>query len=579
MTSWKLIQKARGILEKERGTVRKPWGGKTTICLLYPNAYHVGMSNLGFQTLYQILNSESDVICERAFLPEPEDLQEYRNTQIPLFSLESQKSLSQFDILAFSISFENDFLNVLPLLELAHIPLESHLRNERHPWVIAGGVAVFLNPEPISQFFDLFVLGEAEEVIREFLEVYRRTLSEKKEMERDDFLKGLRGVEGIYVPKFYRVIYAEGGKIETMGPEQGFPKRVKRRWVSEIDRFPTQSTLFTPDTEFKEMALVEMNRGCPRGCRFCAACYVYYPFRNRSLSVLESISKEVLSKEHRVGLTGTAVSDHPQLLPLCKNILSQQGGISLSSLRVDAVTPALIQCLREGEERTVAIAPEAGSERLRRMLKKGYTEDEILKSINTLVQNGLSQIKCYFLIGLPSETDEDVKAILLLAKRIRHQILSSLKDQKKRWRLILSVNPFIPKPATPFQWVPMEEVSELKRKLSVIQKGVQGERGIQVIFDLPKWAYIQALLSRGDRRVGKILMAAHSHQGNWSQALRETSVNPDFYVYRKRDPDEIFPWDFIDHGIPKGRLREEYLGAMKEAGIKTKNAEGIEHSA
>jgi radical SAM family uncharacterized protein len=569
MVSWKLVQKARGILEKERGTVRKPWGGKITICLLYPNGYHVGMSNLGFQTLYQILNSESDVICERAFLPEPEDLQEYRNSQIPLFSLESQKPLSHFDILAFSISFENDFLNVLTLLELAHIPLESHLRNERHPWVIAGGVAVFLNPEPISQFFDLFVLGEAEEVIREFLDVYRRALSEKKEMERDDFLKSLRGVQGIYVPKFYRVIYAEDGKIETMGPEQGFPERVKRRWVSEIDRFPTQSTLFTPDTEFKKMALVEMNRGCPRGCRFCAACYVYYPFRNRSLSVLESISKEVLSKEHRVGLTGTAVSDHPQLLPLCQNILSQQGGLSLSSLRVDAVTPALIQCLREGEERTVAIAPEAGSERLRRMLKKGYTEDEILESINILVQNGLSQIKCYFLIGLPSETDEDVKAILLLAKRIRHQILSSLKDQKKRWRLILSVNPFIPKPATPFQWVPMEEVSELKKKLSVIQKGVRGERGIQVIFDLPKWAYIQALLSRGDRRVGKILMAAHAHRGNWSQALRETSVNPDFYVYRERDLDEIFPWDFIDHGIPKERLKEEYLRAMKEAGVET----------
>ena len=568
MVSWKLVQKARAILEKERGTVRKPWGGKITICLLYPNGYHVGMSNLGFQTLYRILNSESDVICERAFLPESEDLQEYRNSQTPLFSLESQKPLSHFDILAFSISFENDFLNVLTLLELAHIPLESHLRNGGHPWVIAGGVAVFLNPEPISQFFDLFVLGEAEEVIREFLDVYRRALSEKKEMERDDFLKSLRGVEGIYVPKFYRVTYAEDGKIETMAPEQGFPERVKRRWVSEIDRFPTQSTLFTPDTEFKEMALVEMNRGCPRGCRFCAACYVYYPFRNRSLSVLESISKEALSKEHRVGLTGTAVSDHPQLLPLCQNILSQQGGLSLSSLRVDAVTPALIQCLREGEERTVAIAPEAGSERLRRMLKKGYTEDEILKSINTLVQNGLSQIKCYFLIGLPSETDEDVKAILLLAKRIRHQILSSLKDQKKRWRLILSVNPFIPKPATPFQWVPMEEVSELKKKLSVIQKGVRGERGIQVIFDLPKWAYIQALLSRGDRRVGKILMAAHAHRGNWSQALRETSVNPDFYVYRERDLDEIFPWDLIDHGIPKERLKEEYLRAMKEAGVR-----------
>jgi radical SAM superfamily enzyme YgiQ (UPF0313 family) len=273
-------------------------------------------------------------------------------------------------------------------------------------------------------------------------------------------------------------------------------------------------------------------------------------------------------KERRIGLTGTAVSDHPQLLPLCQSILLQQGGLSLSSLRIDTVTPSLIQCLREGGDRTVAIAPEAGSERLRRMLKKGYSEEEILKSIDTLVGNGLFQIKCYFLIGLPTETDEDIKAIPMLAKRIRHQILLNLKNQSKKWRLILSVNPFIPKPATPFQWVPLEEVGELKKKLKMIQREVRGEKGMEMIHDLPKWAYIQALLSRGDRKVGKILMAAHHYQGNWGQALRETNVNPDFYVYRKRDMDEIFPWDFIDHGIPKEKLKEEYLTAMKEAEVK-----------
>jgi radical SAM superfamily enzyme YgiQ (UPF0313 family) len=364
------------------------------------------------------------------------------------------------------------------------------------------------------------------------------------------------------------VVYAENGKIEAMSPEPGFPKKVERRWVAQIDQFPTQSTLFTPDTEFKEMVLVEVNRGCPRGCRFCAACFIYHPFRNRSLSLLDSMSREALLKKHRIGLTGTAVSDHPQLLPLCQSILSKQGGISLSSLRVDAVTPSLIQCLREGEERTVAVAPEAGSERLRRMLKKGYSEEEILKSVDTLVENGLFQIKCYFLIGLPSETDEDVKAILLLAKRIRHQILMVSRDQKKRWRFILSINPFIPKPATPFQWVPLEGVGELKKKLKIIQRGIQGERGMRMIHDLPKWAYIQALLSRGDRRVGKILVAAHRTQGDWGQALRETPINADFYVYRRRDLDEIFPWDFIDHGISKERLKEEYLTAMKDAGVK-----------
>lgn len=565
MSSWKLVQKAKDILKKERGTVQKEWGGKITVCLLYPNSYHVGMSNLGFQTLYRILNAQDDVVCERAFLPDPEDLHVYRKT--PLFSLESQKPLSSFDFLAFSISFENDFPNVLTLLELARVPLESRLRQEGHPWVIGGGVALFLNPEPISEFFDLFILGEAEEVIEEFLGVCRQTLLNQKKRGTEDFLIELSRLEGVYVPKFYRVTYAEDGRIAAMEPDSGFPRKVKRRWVSRLDEFPTRSTLFTLDTEFKEMALVEVNRGCPRGCRFCAACFVYHPFRNRSLSVLESVSKDALLEEHRIGLTGTAVSDHPQLLPLCQNVLSQEGGISLSSLRVDAVTPSLIQCLREGEERTVAIAPEAGSERLRRMLKKGYREEEILKSIDTLVENGISQIKCYFLIGLPTETDEDVKEILQLAKRIRHQILSNQKDRRKRWRLVLSVNPFIPKPATPFQWTALEEVGELKRKLKMIQRGIQGEAGMEMIHDLPKWAYVQALLSRGDRRVSKILMASHRHHGDWRQAFRETNINPDFYVCRKRDFDEIFPWDFIDQGIPKERLREEYARAMKEAGV------------
>jgi radical SAM superfamily enzyme YgiQ (UPF0313 family) len=239
---------------------------------------------------------------------------------------------------------------------------------------------------------------------------------------------------------------------------------------------------------------------------------------------------------------------------------------------VDAVTPSLIRYLREGEDRTVAIAPEAGSERLRKMLKKGYAEEEILKSIRTLVENGLTQIKGYFMIGLPSETDEDVKEILLLARKIRHLILSTLKDQKKRWKLVLSINPFIPKPATPFQWVPMDEVGELKKKLKMIQRGVQREKGMGMIYDLPKWAYIQALLSRGDRRVGRILAAAHRSFGNWSQALRETDINPDFYVYRKRDQDEIFPWDFIDHGISKDQLKKEYFKAMEERDVATEES-------
>jgi len=569
MISWKLVQRAKQILENERGTVHKPWGGRITICLIYPNHYAVGMSNLGFQTVYRYLNAEDDVVCERAFLPNPDDLQEYRETQTPLLSLESQKPLSDFDILAFSLSFENDFINVLTLLDLARIPKERQLRGKGSPLVTAGGVAVFLNPEPLSDFFDFFVLGEAEEVITEFLQVIRAALAARGETSREDLLRRLGAVEGIYVPAFYHVTYRMDGKIETMVPEAGFPPQVKRRWVQDVDSIPAQSVLFTADTEFKDMALVEVNRGCPRGCRFCGACFVYYPFRNRSLPVLESLSVEALTKEPRIGLAGTAVSDYGQLLPLCQAILTQRGRFSLSSLRVDAITPSLAQCLNQSDVHTVAIAPEAGSERLRRVLKKGYKEEEILEAVNTLVENGLFQIKSYFMIGLPSETDEDVKAIVHLAKRIRHQVVSNPKTQKRKWKLVLSVNPFIPKPATPFQWTALDSVDELKRKLKTIHRELKGEKQISMIHDLPKWAYVQALLSRGDRRVGKMLLEAHRSQGDWPLAFRESSLNPDFFVHRKRDLDEVFPWDFIDHGIPKEKLKEEYLKAMKEADIET----------
>ena len=279
---------------------------------------------------------------------------------------------------------------------------------------------------------------------------------------------------------------------------------------------------------------------------------------------MESLGDDALQKERRIGLTGTAVSDYPNMVPLCRRILEQHGGVSLSSLRVDAVHSPLIQCLKEAECRTVAIAPEAGSERLRRIVRKAYKEEEILEAVKTLVENGIAQIKCYFMIGLPFETDEDVKSIPLLAKRIRHRILSS-GESKKRWRVVLSVNPFIPKPGTPFQWAPLDDVRELKRKLKMIQAGLKNEKGIQMIYDLPKWAYVQALLSNGDRRVAKIVRAVHQNGGDWGKALRESSVNPDFFVYRTRDLDEIFPWDFIDHGISKETLKKEYLKAREEA--------------
>lgn len=566
MVSWKLIEKAKATLEKERGTLYKPWASRIKVCLIYPNRYCVGMSNLGFQTLYRMINSEEDVVCERAFLPDPEDLAEYERSKTSLFSLESQKPLCDFDILAFSVSFENDYVNILTILQLGRIPLEREHRGPTYPLIIAGGVAVFINPEPLSPFFDLFVLGEGEEVMAEFWDVYRRGLGEGKAREKTTLLRSLAGIEGIYVPAFYHVAYREDGKMESMEPEQGLPRRVKRRWVKDLDRFPTESVLFTPETEFREMAVVEVNRGCPRGCRFCAACFVYHPYRNRKLSTLQTSVKGALQKEPRVGLSGTAVSDYRELVALCESILVESGGLSLGSLRLDNITPALAKCLREGGNRTIAIAPEAGSERLRRLIRKAYDEEEILQAVSILAKNGIYQIRCYFLIGLPSETEDDVKAILRLSKKIRHQIVSEAKGMGGGGRLLLSVNPFVPKPATPLQWEPMENVTELKRRLRMLEREVRGEKGMEMIHDLPKWAYIQTLLSKGDRRVGTILRHCLVHRGDWRRALRETSLNADFFVYRRRDLDEVFPWDFIDHGIPKEKLKEEYLKAMEEAG-------------
>jgi radical SAM superfamily enzyme YgiQ (UPF0313 family) len=566
MISWKLIQKARERLGREEGAVLKAWAGRITICLVYPNRYGLAMSNLGFQVVYRALNEEADVVCERAFLPDPEEIEEHRATGSPLFSLESQKPLSDFDLIAFSLSFENDSPNILTLLDLARIPAEARLRGEHDPLVLAGGVAVFINPEPLADFFDFFLLGEAEEAIPELAASLRQAFSGPERLSKGDLFRRLAEIEGIYVPRLYRVTYGDDGKLLAMEPEPGVPDRVRRRWIREVDRHPTRSLLFSPEAEFRGMAVVEVNRGCPRRCRFCAASYVYHPWRNRGLDLLKDLASEGLGREKRIGLAGTAVSDHPDLQPLCDAILEAGGEISLGSLRLDTLTPELLRVLKQGAEQTVAIAPEAGSERLRRMIRKGYTDEAILRAVDLLVEAGLVRIKAYFMIGLPTETEEDVKAILTLAKRIKHRIVSGLKGKKAGWRVVLSVNPFVPKPATPFQWAPMEEVGRLKQKLKLLGQGLRAERGIEMIHDVPKWAYVQALLSRGDRRVGRILAEVHRLGGDWGKALRETAINPDFYVYRERSLDERFPWDFIDHGLSKEALKEDYLKAMKEAG-------------
>jgi radical SAM family uncharacterized protein len=560
--SWKLIERAKKRLSQESGTIRKEWGAKTSLCLAFPNRYYTGMSNLGFQTLYYQLNQLQQIVCERTFLPDREELPEYRKTNTALFSLESQRPLYDFDILAFSIPFENDYLNLLTIMEMGRIPLLRASRNDSHPLVIAGGVAVFLNPEPLADFFDLFLIGEGEELLPEFLKSFGEARSSGKT--RLEFLEKAAVIEGVYVPQFYQVRYLSEGPIKSFTPQGNYPRRIKRRWIRDVSRIHTASTLFTPHTEFNDMALIEVNRGCPRGCRFCAGCFIYRPFRNRTLEELKQDIQEGLTRERRIGLVGSAVSDHPHLKEICQSVLDSKGSLSISSLRADSISEDLIGCLKASGHKTISLAPEAGSERLRRVIKKGVDDEDLLRAVEIILKNGIPNMRLYFIIGLPTETAGDIDEIVSLTRRIKHIFLKIGRNQKRLGRIVLSIAPFIPKPSTPFQWASYEEMSSLKHKLKRIKNELRGEGNIQVTHDIPKWGYIQTLLSRGDRRVGKILLAAHDHGGNWQRAFKEINLNPDFYVYREKDLGEILPWDFIDHGIDKEYLRKEYLKALAE---------------
>lgn len=560
--SRKLREKVIRRLSLEEGAVIKPWGGKVTVALIYPNTYFVGMSNLGFQQVYYLLNQRDDTLCERAFLPDREDIEEYQRTGTPLFSLESQRPLRDFDIIAFSIPFENDYLNALKILQMGGIPLLSEERDERYPLVIAGGVTTFLNPEPMADFMDLFLTGEGEELVNEFIESYQKNGS----ADRKGLLSKLSKVEGAYVPSLYQVTYKEKGEIASFLLKGKAPKKVKRRWIRDIDGFPTVSRIFTPDTEFSGMNLVEISRGCGRGCRFCTAGFIYLPPRvRRPEKILKEISQksEVRSeRSEKIGLVSAAVSDYPYINSLCAPLIAKGKKVSVSSLRMDSTTDELVDALKESGHKTMTFAPEAGTERLRNVINKGISEDDILKSIEMAVSRGILNAKLYFLIGIPTETDEDIEGIIRLTMRIKEEVLGLTKEKGRIGTITLSINPFVPKPWTPFQWCPMEDVKSLGNKLRHVREALRKEGNIEVIHENPKASYVQALLSRGDRRVGGIIRAA-LETGTWSRGIKESQVDTDFYVYRMRGKDEILPWDFIDHGINKDYLWKEFERALK----------------
>jgi radical SAM superfamily enzyme YgiQ (UPF0313 family) len=561
-----LKEKYRILLSLENGFRKQVWGDRTAVCLTYPNTYRAGMSNLGFQTLYALLNRDQNFLCERAFLPDPGDESKFAPGSSPLFSLESQKPLTEFDIIAFSVSFENDYPNILKILALSGIPLLAEDRGPQQPLIIGGGISITLNPEPLCDFFDLFLLGEAEESLPEFM--HRHEAMIRSGLPRRRFLFELqRDLQGIYVPAFYRVAYGEDQRIAGReAVDASLPERIRKRWVKDIDAFRTEQCITAADTELGSMYLTEVSRGCGRGCRFCAAGFVYRPARFRSEQALQASILRGLEAQQKIGMVGTAVSDHPDLKRICRQILAQKGRVAIGSLRLDRLEDELLTLLRQGGIETVSLAPEAGSQRLRDVIRKGFDEQQILHAVSLLADHDILNLRLYFMVGLPTETEGDIDALIRLAGDIKKQALGRTAGEKPFRRITLSVNQFIPKAATPFQWCPLASVQSVKKKIQRIEKAFRRDPAVNVIHDVPKWNYIQALLSLGDRRVGKILLAVHQSGGNWPRALKTGAPHPDFYVYRQKDSMELLPWDFIDHGVSRDFLLEEYHRALSPHG-------------
>jgi radical SAM superfamily enzyme YgiQ (UPF0313 family) len=538
----KLIDKANYLISKEKGTVFKDPGGKINIALVYPNRYSVGMSSLGFQGIYGFLNSMPDVVCERVFLPDEDDLQQFIRTNTRLFSLESKRTLDKFDILAFSVSFENDYPNIIQILKLAKIPLKSAQRHESDPLVIMGGVCSFYNPEPLADFIDVSFTGEAENMIGEFLSAYRSHRG------KAELLESLLSHQGIYVPMYYSVDYDGSGRIIRRSAKNSAPSVIRKQTAPDISKSFMKSAITTPEIEFSDMYLLEAMRGCPWSCRFCLAGQIYNPARRKDFSVLKAEIGEALKMTRRVGLIGPSLSDYPH----AEEILMMEGvDFSITSLRAN-IKSARLAALMKGHK-SVSIAPEAGTDRLRKVINKKITLEDILDTAQHILAGDIETLRLYFMIGLPTETEEDITGIIDLVKKIRRN--------SKRGYITLSVSTFVPKPFTPFQWHCMAPLKEVKERLRMIKKGLLGEKGVRVFHDVPKYAYMQGLFALGNRSVGRLIEMFASGA---PLALKGRSYEEalEFFVFRKKDISENLPWDFIDAGISKEKLWEEYQRAL-----------------
>jgi radical SAM superfamily enzyme YgiQ (UPF0313 family) len=521
--------------------------GSFRVALAYPNLYFVGMSNLGFQGVYQLLNGYDDVLCERAFLPDDVDREELEERGASLVSFESATPLRDFHVLAFSVSFENDYLHVLKMLRLSGIPLRAKDRGPRDPIVLMGGSAMFLNPEPLAPFADLIAVGEGEALVPKLMAALVGAAHPRQGLVQ------LKEQDGFYVPSRFSVRYHDDGTVAAYdGPG---PIVRQRGWPGKM-ALP-QSVILTPHTEMSMKFMVEISRGCPCMCRFCWAGYNYLPVRGFSRHEIVERARAVRPLAKKVGLVSTAVCDHPEINGIVDDLAALGYEVSVASLRLDDLTPEFVFKLADTGVQGLTLAPECGSDRMRRILNKQFTNEEILEKASWIFENGIQNLKLYYMVGLPWERHEDVLAIVTLTAQIRERMLAVGRKRGRIGRIHPSVNPFVPKPGTPYQWLPMEDPKETERKLHFLRKAFGKMPNVDAIIKSARTGVYQSILALADRRVADALEHAVIHGVDLKRGMKAVGLDVGFYLFRGRGRDEVLPWDIVDSGVSKAYFLRE----------------------
>lgn len=543
--------------EDSRVTVNPHAGQK--VAIVYPNTYFVGMSNLGLHIIYEEINLRNDSVCERIFLPEKKELEAYDKTKTPLMSVETQRPMHQFDVVAFDVTFEMDYFHIPLMLRHGRVPIMGKDRTEFDPIVIAGGPCATFNPEPFADFIDAFIIGEGEGIVSRVLDIIRDGKMEG--LDRHAILRQLADISGVYVPSLYVPIYSEDGEFKGYDIAEGVPKTIKRHF--EMLTSGGETVVATNYTEFGAMYIIEVARGCGRHCRFCMAGYCFRVPRVRPLDILKEGVERAEKLGKKVGLMGAAISDYPEVDELVNYIRAKDMRYSCASLRADSLTQAVVDGLADSGQKTITIAPETGSERLRRVINKGISEEHLQNAATLSAKSGIQHMRLYIMIGLPTETNEDIEAIVGLAERTQ----AHMEKVGCKGRLTLSINPFIPKPFTPFQWMAMDNQKAVEKKLQYIKKALQKNRRIEVLVESPKEAYIQGVLARGDRRLGAVIAACAADRGSKSfkSEMKAAGLDMDNMNYRERSFDEFLPWSHLDMGMQEGYLEMEWKRSIDEA--------------